>query len=760
MMKRIAAALLCILLTLVTGCALAADVDYRIWGTDVTITLPAGSYQASATDTIIVWVTPGFVVGFAQNEQFPLSDWQSALTGNGYSTGSDTINGITLVYGIKYDGSGYQVLFYYNYGSYTYGMIASGVNYDQAMSFIEDVVFTLRIESASTTTPEPSAGTAGLTIENGVVTGYTGTATSVTIPYGVTEIGNSAFRGTGITSVTIPNSVTEIAYSAFANCTQLQSVVIPGSVETIGSYAFEKCSALTSLTLEEGMKNLGVGSFGYCTSLREVEIPSSAEGVDSYIFRGCTSLRRVIIKDGPGYIFSSAFADCTSLESITIPESVTYFTSGCIPSAATVYCNTGSKAAAFALTNGNAVVYLDAAEPTPTPTPTPSPMPAGTEYPLLDSGVSIVLPEGAEISSSSDTSISIDLSELGLGVGFNVARQSRAELSSFASILYDMDFDVSYSSINGIQNINGIKEKVSGSYTFYSYILIFNGDNYSYQISTGLLEESQHEAIMEILGTMRRSSVVTPTPSPTSTPTPTPAPTAAPLTQKYQILGSDVAVYLPADMRMTSSTATSESWREPYIGFTVSDTEYNFSLYEMLYEDMSVNRVTLDGIPALLIFGYYEETGFQILMYYNYGGKGYMITGLDLTQDEANVVVQVLDTMHVSVVEPEVTVTPEPTSEPTYVSVFTLPADLESIEAEAFMSAAADRIILPEGCVAIASRAFASCEDLRRVDIPATVTEIADDAFSGSDSVVIYAPEGCKAQTYAQEHEIEFVAAE
>ena len=54
---------------------------------------------------------------------------------------------------------------------------------------------------------------------------------SVTIPDGVTEIGESAFfQCTGLTAVTIPNSVTEIGGSAFSGCTGLTAVTIPDSV--------------------------------------------------------------------------------------------------------------------------------------------------------------------------------------------------------------------------------------------------------------------------------------------------------------------------------------------------------------------------------------------------------------------------------------------------------------------------------------------------------------------------------------------------
>lgn len=63
-----------------------------------------------------------------------------------------------------------------------------------------------------------------------VVTGYTGSATSVTVPdwYNqkpVTEIGDSAFEGNkSITHVEMPDTITRIGEAAFKNCTKLATV--------------------------------------------------------------------------------------------------------------------------------------------------------------------------------------------------------------------------------------------------------------------------------------------------------------------------------------------------------------------------------------------------------------------------------------------------------------------------------------------------------------------------------------------------------
>jgi len=76
------------------------------------------------------------------------------------------------------------------------------------------------------------------------------TATSYTIPDGVTTIGDCAFENnTHLTAVTIPDDVTTIGNCAFSNCIGLTSVTIPTSVTEINDMAFSLCPALTSVYL-------------------------------------------------------------------------------------------------------------------------------------------------------------------------------------------------------------------------------------------------------------------------------------------------------------------------------------------------------------------------------------------------------------------------------------------------------------------------------------------------------------------------------
>lgn len=109
------------------------------------------------------------------------------------------------------------------------------------------------------------------TIENGVLTEYSGTGGNVVIPEGVTNIWDGVFYDCAdLTSVTIPDSVTGIGDGAFHGCTSLTSVTIPDGVTWIGYITFDHCTNLTSVTIPSGVVNIGYCAFDGCTSLTDV----------------------------------------------------------------------------------------------------------------------------------------------------------------------------------------------------------------------------------------------------------------------------------------------------------------------------------------------------------------------------------------------------------------------------------------------------------------------------------------------------------
>ena len=200
---------------------------------------------------------------------------------------------------------------------------------------------------------------------------------SVTIPDGITSIGEYAFYGyTSLETIIISDNVTTIGDFAFYGCTSLENVIIPGSVTNIGDYVFSECStlksagpiggdyniqfgwteripdnvfhnldtltnviipdgiisvgnsafhsckSLTDVTLPDGITNIGDRAFYACESLTDFAIPDSVTNIGSYAFSGCTGITNIAIPNGVTHIESGAFSG-TGLVHMTIPDSVT-----------------------------------------------------------------------------------------------------------------------------------------------------------------------------------------------------------------------------------------------------------------------------------------------------------------------------------------------------------------------------------------------------------------------------------------------------
>lgn len=153
--------------------------------------------------------------------------------------------------------------------------------------------------------------------ENGeiVITGYKGEGGEVTIPAeiegkAVVKIGEAAFDGrTDITAVTIPEGIKEIDNVAFRKC-GITELTIPSSVKRIGGMSFRECESLETVIISEGAESME-SAFYNCTKLSRVELPQSLTSIGSMAFLNCDSLKEVTISDNTEFLGERAFENCT-----------------------------------------------------------------------------------------------------------------------------------------------------------------------------------------------------------------------------------------------------------------------------------------------------------------------------------------------------------------------------------------------------------------------------------------------------------------
>lgn len=196
---------------------------------------------------------------------------------------------------------------------------------------------------------------------------------NITLPQGLTVIGEEAFYSSGITSVSIPSSVTDIGKNAFGWCFNLTSFSvdsangsyssdgygvlfskdktelikypdgskqtsysIPESVTSITADAFENCYRLQSVTIPESVINIGSGVFFNC-NLKSISVDKSNKNYSSddngaLFDKEKTELIQYPIRnEKTGYnvpesvttIKESAFHNNQIIENIVLPDGIT-----------------------------------------------------------------------------------------------------------------------------------------------------------------------------------------------------------------------------------------------------------------------------------------------------------------------------------------------------------------------------------------------------------------------------------------------------
>ena len=169
--------------------------------------------------------------------------------------------------------------------------------------------------------------------------------TSVSIPEGVTSIGESCFENcSNLVSVSLPSTLKTISHWAFSNCTSLESVTIPNGVVDLHGTAFGGCTSLKNVQLSNSLTYLSGGSFGGCTSLASlvitpsvkdihggalsgsglvsIEIPDTVKNIGGEAFQDCQSLEAVILSKNISEIPERLFRNCTSLKAIAFNGTV------------------------------------------------------------------------------------------------------------------------------------------------------------------------------------------------------------------------------------------------------------------------------------------------------------------------------------------------------------------------------------------------------------------------------------------------------
>lgn len=193
-------------------------------------------------------------------------------------------------------------------------------------------------------------------VQNGILTKYTGTDSEFSIPSDVIGIGPGAFSESSLTTISIPSNINSIGEAAFYNCKELTTVNIEEGVCYIGNSAFADCPALYAINIPSTVATIGRGVFADDISLSTVAIkgdnyfyndgaiynydstkliqylpgnpsayydmPFSVKEIEKYAFWGAINLNYISVSNNVKLIPAYAFSGCRSLKGVFLPDNI------------------------------------------------------------------------------------------------------------------------------------------------------------------------------------------------------------------------------------------------------------------------------------------------------------------------------------------------------------------------------------------------------------------------------------------------------
>lgn len=124
--------------------------------------------------------------------------------------------------------------------------------------------------------------------------------TELSIPDGVEELEPYALtRCFGLTSLTLGAGLQVLDRSVLRDCTGLRSLRIPAGVKELRAAALYGCTRLQELTLPEGMQKIGELALGSCGQLKELRLPAGVTEVHPSALSGCKDVKVILTAESP-----------------------------------------------------------------------------------------------------------------------------------------------------------------------------------------------------------------------------------------------------------------------------------------------------------------------------------------------------------------------------------------------------------------------------------------------------------------------------
>ena len=495
-----------------------------------------------------------------------------------------------------------------------------------------------------------------------------------------------------VTAIVVEEGITALGDDLFCELPNLAQVSLPDSLTEIGRKAFSNAVSLEEIDLPAGLQQIGNQAFFGCQSLGAAELPEGLESMGMMAFAGCTEMQQVTLPASLTKISYGCFTSCYSLEEVEFPETVTEIYESAFADCENLRAIRFNGDAPTIAYNAFAGVIADAYYD--------SSLDGWDEATLDDYGGSLNWITEEEL----------------LPAPTNLRWGWCPEHSSFGQIIpaHEENGMISFTANEpGYYYVTLYRTGESGDVTLLS--------SYVRAVSAGedLVEDSfvrrasfygsgtyyfTVQAVGESFNSNQQSEVVR--------------------SEPWTYIMPDAQVAAPVNVRWVDGNIV--AWDAP-------QDESNIQYY-MLYSSYGETPFNWYGVREIRV-----EPGVTSYDIQATSPGWYSMTVMAWTDDITVAVNSNSVQLHNIMVADSV-----------------LPDALETIETGAFENSGFRYVALPVGTAEIQSRTFANCETLKAVEIPATVTSIAGDAFDGAANVVLYVQAGSYAESYAIEHELQY----
>ena len=140
-------------------------------------------------------------------------------------------------------------------------------------------------------------------------------------------------RCSNYTSLSLPYGIEEIGYCAFYDCSSFSGTLeLPSTLKTIEGDAFASCGGFTGqLVLPDGLTTLGSSAFYRCEGFSgDLIIPKSITHIGQQAFEYCFGLNgQLILHDGINELGRIAFDGCKFQGELKLPANITQIPESC-----------------------------------------------------------------------------------------------------------------------------------------------------------------------------------------------------------------------------------------------------------------------------------------------------------------------------------------------------------------------------------------------------------------------------------------------